>query len=96
MRDWEVSIFFVGPNGDQLPATAFEKVTYNLHSSFESRQKQVKKQPPFTIKEEGWGEFDMDIVLTPVGASKGGEQAIKHDLTFAQERYEATHTVVCA
>lgn len=53
------------------------------------------KQPPFTIKEKGWGEFDMQIVLSPVGNPKGGDQTLHHDLNFQQERYESTHTVVC-
>lgn len=52
------------------------------------------RAPPFKITEKGWGEFDMSIVLTPVGAPKGGDQTIQHDLNFQQERYESTHTVV--
>jgi transcription initiation factor TFIID/TFIIF subunit len=38
----------------------------------------------------------MNIVLTPIGAPKGGEQTIQHDLNFQQGRYESTHNVVCA
>lgn len=55
----------------------------------------VVKQPPFTIKEKGWGEFDMTITLTPLGSPKGGDTPLNHDLNFQQERYESTHTVVC-
>lgn len=95
MRTWEISIYLVGPEGDELPATCFEKATYNLHESFGKRMKQAFKQPPFTIKEKGWGEFDMIIALTPIGAPKGGDQQIQHDLNFQQERYESTHSVVC-
>jgi transcription initiation factor IIF auxiliary subunit len=54
----------------------------------------VFKEPPFMISEKGWGEFDMQIVLTPIGAPKGGEQTISHDLNFQQNRYESTHNVV--
>jgi hypothetical protein len=46
------------------------------------------------ISEKGWGEFDMQIILTPIGAPKGGEQTISHDLNFQQNRYESTHNVV--
>lgn len=53
------------------------------------------KSPPFRINEKGWGEFDMTITLTPVGAPKGGDTTLQHDLNFQQERYESTHTVVC-
>lgn len=51
------------------------------------------KDPPFRIAEEGWGEFDLSIVLTVMG--KGGEHTIAHDLNFQSERYEADHKVVC-
>lgn len=50
------------------------------------------KKPPFRIDEEGWGEFDMSIVLTAV--NKGGDHTLNHDLNFHSERYEAKHQVV--
>lgn len=53
----------------------------------------VIKQPPFQISEKGWGEFDMSITLTPIGAPKGGDQILQHDLNFQQEEYESTHSV---
>lgn len=94
MRSWDISICLVGPDGDDIPATCFEKATYVLHESFgPKRMRQAFKSPPFKILEKGWGEFDMNIVLTPVGAPKGGDQTIQHDLNFAQERYESTHVV---
>lgn len=55
--------------------------------------RQAFKHPPFTINEKGWGEFDMQIALTPIGASKAGEQVVAHDLNFQQEHYESTHPV---
>ena len=48
--------------------------------------------PPFKISEEGWGEFDLEIILT--GTEKGGDHPISHDLNFQSPRYEAKHTVV--
>jgi len=53
----------------------------------------VIKKPPFRIEEEGWGEFDMEIVVT--GAHKGGDHAVSHDLNFQSNKYEAKHTIVC-
>ena len=50
------------------------------------------KSPPFQIREEGWGEFDMQIVLTAV--DKGGDQTVDHDLNFQNERYESRHVLV--
>lgn len=52
----------------------------------------VIKTPPFEIKEEGWGEFDMEIVLTAV--EKGGDYSIAHDLNFQSELYESKHVLV--
>lgn len=94
MRSWSISIYLVGQDGEDMPANCFEKATYFLHPSFEKRQRQVFKNPPFTIKEKGWGEFDMTITLTPVGAPKGGDQVLQHDLNFNQAQYESTHAVV--
>lgn len=94
-RQWTVAIYLVGPDGDNVEARCYEKATYHLHESFGPRQKQIIKSPPFLIKEKGWGEFDMTIILTPVGAPKGGDQTIQHDLNFQQEEYESTHSVVC-
>lgn len=51
----------------------------------------VKKDAPFRISEQGWGEFDMQIILVPFAQPKG-EQTIFHDLNFQSERYEANHT----
>ena len=48
--------------------------------------------PPFRITEEGWGEFDMQIILTAV--EKGGDHTIVHDLNFQSTQYEAKHVVV--
>lgn len=94
MRSWDISIYLVGPDGEDLPAICFEKATYVLHESFgPKRMRQTFKTPPFKIVEKGWGEFDMNIVLTPLGAPKGGDQTIQHDLNFQQERYESTHVV---
>lgn len=93
LRDWSISIYLVSESGEEIPATCFEKVTYKLHESFGKRATQVFKNPPFTIAEQGWGEFEMMVVLTPVGNPKGGDTTVLHDLNFAQERYENFHSV---
>ena len=50
------------------------------------------KTPPFRIQEEGWGEFDMLLVLTP--KDKGADITIAHDLNFQSEHYETKHPIV--
>ena len=52
----------------------------------------VMNSPPFKITEEGWGEFDMSIILTAV--EKGGDHTLVHDLNFQSNRYEAKHAIV--
>ncbi|KAK4988936.1 Ran GTPase binding protein Sbp1 [Elasticomyces elasticus] len=92
MREWNINIYVLGPEGDELPANCFEKVTYYLHPSFPNPT-QVFKQPPFRIQEEGWGEFEMNIHLTPIGGGKNSEQKIAHDLNFQSEKYDAIHNI---
>ncbi|TKA23535.1 hypothetical protein B0A50_07113 [Salinomyces thailandicus] len=92
-RRWTISIYLVGPDGENLEAKCYEKATYHLHESFGARRRQIFKQAPFLIEEKGWGEFDMSIVLTPVGAPKGGDHTLQHDLNFQQEEYESIHNV---
>ena len=48
--------------------------------------------PPFRIEEQGWGEFDMLLVLTP--KDKGAEITVAHDLNFQSEHYETKHPIV--
>lgn len=91
LRKWSIDVYLVGPNGEELPANCFEKVTYKLHESFDERAIQAMKTPPFSIEENGWGEFEMKIVLTPVGNPKGGDITLSHDLNFREERYETIH-----
>lgn len=50
------------------------------------------KRPPFKIQEEGWGEFDLRIIVSAI--DKGGDHELLHDLNFQKERYEAEHKIV--
>ncbi len=47
---------------------------------------------PFLLKQEGWGEFDMKIVLSAI--DRGGDHTLHHDLNFKDERYETLHPIV--
>lgn len=50
------------------------------------------KTPPFRIQEEGWGEFDMVLILTP--KDKTADITVAHDLNFQSEHYETKHPIV--
>jgi transcription initiation factor TFIID/TFIIF subunit len=49
------------------------------------------KRQPFRIEEQGWGEFEMAIVLHI--AERGGEHTVAHDLNFAENEYVADHVL---
>lgn len=34
-RKWSIEVCLVGPEGEEIPATVFDKVTYKLHPTFE-------------------------------------------------------------
>ncbi|KAI5812611.1 yeats family-domain-containing protein [Pyronema omphalodes] len=90
MRAWSIRVFILGPNGEELPATVFDKVIYKLHPTFPNPTRVLKK-PPFLIEEKGWGEFDMNLVLHAI--DKGGDHNIQHDLNFQKNKYESIHTI---
>lgn len=88
MRRWSIKLVAISDDGRELPASFINKVIYKLHPTFQSPNRTFKK-PPFKIEEQGWGEFEMDVVISY--AEKGGEITLKHDLNFQQPRYENEH-----
>lgn len=48
-------------------------------------------EPPFTCKNEGWGEFEMSIDMFTT--EKGGKTTVFHDLNFQSPRYEVLQNV---
>ncbi|KAG5997869.1 hypothetical protein E4U43_002562, partial [Claviceps pusilla] len=49
-------------------------------------------KPPFLCSNEGWGEFEISIDCYTTEKTKLAP--IIHDLNFAEEKYEVTHTVI--
>lgn len=45
MREWNVKIYILDEAGNQRPATCFNKVTYNLHPSFENPNQSTQRDP---------------------------------------------------
>ncbi|RFN47328.1 transcription initiation factor tfiid/tfiif subunit [Fusarium flagelliforme] len=90
MREWSLKVFLVDEDGNERPADVFTKVVYNLHPTFENPVQSFTK-PPFTCKNEGWGEFEISIDCYTTEKTKLAP--IIHDLNFHQEKYDQTHTV---
>jgi len=91
MRKWNVQVYLVhSTTGEDIPATVFQKVVYNLHPSF-ARPIQTFDKAPFRCENEGWGEFDMTIDFFTT--EKGGKNTVSHDLNFRTDSYESTHPI---
>ncbi|KAL7803436.1 SAS complex, SAS5 subunit/transcription initiation factor IID, subunit 14 [Trichoderma aethiopicum] len=91
MRQWSLQLHLLDEEGNERPADVFTKVVYHLHPTFENPVQTFTK-PPFICSNEGWGEFEIGIDLYTTEKTKLAP--IIHDLNFAKERYEVTHTVV--
>ncbi|KAI8947314.1 yeats family-domain-containing protein [Xylaria longipes] len=89
MKQWNVKLYILDQDGNKHPANCFNKVTYNLHPSFENPQ-QTFHEPPFTCTNEGWGEFEMSIDMYTTEKAK---ITIFHDLNFQSPEYKNDQTV---
>lgn len=79
--------------GQEIPASILDKVTYTLHPTFVNPIRTIKNQP-FKVEEQGWGEFDIPIAIHLVGLNgKLGERKFNHDLNFLQEKYTTDHVI---
>ncbi|KAK5073350.1 transcription factor TFIIF complex subunit Tfg3 [Exophiala xenobiotica] len=91
LRHWTMKIVLLHAETKQeIDATCFSQATYHLHESFGDRAKQVLKNPPFRVAEDGWGEFELKIDLQDV---QGKTHEFLHDLNFQNPRYEVKHVI---
>lgn len=90
LRQWWVQVACLNEDGEVVPATFLDRVVYKLHPTFANPNRTVKK-PPFMVKETGWGEFDMGIVMHY--ADNGGSVTVRHDLNFQSEDYTVDHVL---
>ncbi|CAA22554.1 TFIID, TFIIF, Ino80, SWI/SNF, and NuA4 complex YEATS family subunit Tfg3 [Schizosaccharomyces pombe] len=84
VREWSIKLVCLNPQGEETDASFVDRVTYKLHPTFQNPTRTIRK-PPFQIKEQGWGEFEMEIII--YYADKGGEHRFLHYLHFQQEHY---------
>ncbi|KAI1869648.1 uncharacterized protein JN550_005629 [Neoarthrinium moseri] len=89
MKEWTVKIYMLDQDGNEHEAKAFNKVTFNLHPSFENPN-QTFTEPPFTCKNEGWGEFEMSIDMYTTEKTKS---TVFHDLNFQKPKYDVIQNI---
>ncbi|CUS20444.1 LAQU0S01e06722g1_1 [Lachancea quebecensis] len=90
MRHWSIEIFLLDEQGNEVPATIFDKVVYHLHPTF-ANPTRTFTEPPFKIEEQGWGGFE--LLISGHLLEKGGERKLTHDLHFMKEVYEVDHVI---
>lgn len=90
MREWSIRLVLLDDKGNEVPANIFDKVTFKLHPTFANPTRVIKKQP-FMLSEQGWGEFDLQVILHTI--DKGGDHILSHDLNFQKPKYEAVHPI---
>lgn len=109
MKSWNIEIYVVDEQGNDQPATCFQKVTYNLHPSFKNPVQSTYLYPIPLPQEradccvlafnsppfrcENEGWGEFDMTIDLYTTEKGGKTTIAHDLNFAKGRYEAKHVV---
>lgn len=90
MRQWSIEIVMLDKEGNELPATILDRVTYHLHPTFVNPNRTFQDSP-FRIEEQGWGGFPLNISLFLL--EKAGERKITHDLNFLQDSYQVDHVI---
>ncbi|SCU82772.1 LADA_0C07866g1_1 [Lachancea dasiensis] len=86
LREWKVEIWMLNTDGEEIAANIFEKCVYHLHPTFPNPIR-VETRPPFTVEEQGWGEFSYPIQCSFLQGA--GEVEFLHDLSFHAERYHS-------
>ncbi|SCV05765.1 LANO_0H14686g1_1 [Lachancea nothofagi CBS 11611] len=84
MREWQVDLWVLTADGEEIPANIFEKCIYRLHPTF-TNPTRIKTKPPFTLREKGWGEFSYPIQCFFLQG--GGEVDFLHELSFHENIY---------
>lgn len=90
MRQWSIEIVLLDDQGNEIPATIFDKVVYHLHPTF-ANPNRTFTEPPFRIEEQGWGGFE--LLISGHLMEKGGEKKLTHDLHFMKDAYEIDHVI---
>ncbi|KAJ1741823.1 transcription factor TFIIF complex subunit Tfg3 [Coemansia sp. RSA 989] len=93
LRRWSCALVEGRPrssNAAQLPYV--KKVEFILHETFKNPHR-VVHHPPFKVEEEGWGEFDLVVIVHFINCQE--PYRITHDLNFhVGEYYENKYPLI--
>lgn len=84
LRKWQVEISLLNGKKKEINASIFSSCTYHLHPTFEIPIRTIET-PPFLLEEQGWGEFQFEIVCNLI--DNAGNFKIIHDLSFEDDAY---------
>lgn len=87
-RKWRMQLFILDEEGNEQPATLFDYVTYHLHPTFERPLRKLT-EPPFTLDEQGWGEFELKIIAKVKFCST--TYTFHHELSFDNNAYNVDY-----
>ncbi|GAV54946.1 hypothetical protein ZYGR_0AS02690 [Zygosaccharomyces rouxii] len=79
IRRWRVELCMLNGKEEEVVLDIVSICIFYLHPTFKEPVRKFR-QPPFVLEEEGWGEFDMEIVCHFI--ENVGKFTINHLLSF--------------
>lgn len=90
MRRWKIELCMLNDNDEEATLDIVSNCVFYLHPTFKEPVRKFR-QPPFVLEEEGWGEFDMEIVCHFI--ENVGKFTINHLLTFEYDAMAIDYAV---
>ncbi|CCD24965.1 uncharacterized protein NDAI_0E01490 [Naumovozyma dairenensis CBS 421] len=90
LRKWRVEICLLDKEGNEIEASILKSCTYYLHPTFANPVRKISS-PPFTLDEQGWGEFEFKIICNLI--EQAGKFIVFHDLQFSEEAYAMDYSI---
>lgn len=89
-RRWKMDIWLLDNNEQEVLANIFSRCVYHLHPTF-AKPVRILDECPFTLEEQGWGEFS--LVINCFLKEDAGEVELQHELTFQQPSYDTDYII---
>lgn len=89
-RHWKVELCMLDEAEKEIEIEIVARCTFYLHETFNDPVRSFD-HPPFSVEEDGWGEFDIKIVCECI--ENGGKFTIHHPLTFDEPAYAIDYDI---